>query len=126
VQKASTDAPSYSGTKTVQLSAEIATPADPSVEIAANHFAVAHIYPQPAGDRVVRRLLRPVPGQAPPAVGHGFLFSGSVGTTELGKGTWAVSLFVQDLASGITESANLAAGANGIATVVADCTFTVT
>jgi hypothetical protein len=126
VQKASTDAASYTGTKTVQLTAEIAAAADPTTEVLANFFVVANIYPKVAGDRVVRRLLRPAAGQPLPAAGRGFIFSGAVSTAELGTGTFAVSVFVQDVPSGITESANVAAGTNSVAGPVADCTFTVT
>lgn len=126
VQKASTDAPAYTGTKTVQLTAEIAAAADPTTEVLANHFVVAHLSPQPAGDRVVRRLLRPVAGQPLPAAGRGFLFTGSVSTADLAKGTWAVSVFVQDVASGVTESANVVRPPGASAsTLLADCTFNV-
>jgi hypothetical protein len=127
VQKASTDAATYAGTKQVKITAEVASPGDPAADPPHDHFVVAHIYPLPLGDKVVRRLLRPVAGQPLPPPDKGFQFKGEVSTADLvPKGTWAVSLFVQKFPAGITESLNVAAGSNGVALLVPDCTFTVT
>jgi hypothetical protein len=126
VQKVTTDFPTYAGTKTVKITAEVAGPGAAVASWPQDRLVVAHLVPQPAADKVVRRLLRLVAGQALPTAGKGFQFAGTVSTTELAKGTWAVSVFVQHLTTGVTESANVNVGANGVAVVVADCTFTVT
>jgi hypothetical protein len=125
VQKASTDAASYTGTKSVLITAEVAATAATLAESPHRHFVVACIYPQPSAERVVRRVLHPIPGQALPEPSRGFLYTGSVSTAELAKGTWAVSLFVQKSATGVTESANVVLGPTGSAVLFADCTFVV-
>ena len=126
VQKATTDFPTYAGTKTVKITAEVAGPGAATADWPQDRLVVAQLYSTVSGGKLVRRLLRLVAGQALPTAGKGFLFSGNVSTADLAKGTWGVSVFVQKLPSGITESANLAVGANGVATPVTDCTFTVT
>jgi len=126
VQKASTDFPTYAGTKTVKLTAELAGPGAVNAGWPQDRLVVAQLFCPAAGGKLVRRLLRLNAGQALPAAGKGFLFSGSVSTADLVKGSWSVSVFVQGLPTGITESANVAVAANGVATPVADCTFTVT
>lgn len=53
-------------------------------------------------------------------------FSGSVKAAELTpKGKWGVSLFVQDIESGLTESANLVETAMGAVSLLSDCEFDV-
>jgi len=77
--------------------------------------------PEGRGDRVVRRLATSRGGAGAAAAGRGFIFSGAVGTLELGKGTFAVSVFVQDVAKRHHRVRELAAGTNGVAALVADC-----
>jgi hypothetical protein len=53
-------------------------------------------------------------------------YSGSVKASALSPGHWGASLFVQELDSGLPESANVVETGIGAATLIADCQFDVT
>jgi hypothetical protein len=63
-----TNAPSYTAGQTVNLYAEIIPAAGGAPATAQAHFVLALLYPLPAGDRVIPRLLRPAPRQTPATV----------------------------------------------------------
>ena len=50
-------------------------------------------------------------------------YAGAVNVSDLGKGHWGASLFVQALDSGLTESANVVETAIGVQSLIADCQF---
>ncbi len=53
-------------------------------------------------------------------------YAGTISTADLTpKGVWAASLFVQEVDSGVPESANIVETAIGQASLIADCTFSV-
>lgn len=53
-------------------------------------------------------------------------YSGAVSVSALSKVRWGASLFVQELASGIPEAANVIEIASGATKLIADCAFDVT
>jgi hypothetical protein len=50
-------------------------------------------------------------------------YAGTVNVSDLAKGHWGASLFVQALDSGLTESANVVETAIGVQSLSADCQF---
>lgn len=53
-------------------------------------------------------------------------YAGNINVSDLAKGRWGASLFVQALDSGVTESANVIERAIGAQALIADCQFDVT
>ena len=53
-------------------------------------------------------------------------YAGTISAADLvPKGKWGAILFVQEVDSGVPESANVVETAIGVATLVSDCTFDV-
>jgi hypothetical protein len=63
--------------------------------------------------------------RASPETAAPLSYSGSVKASALSSGHWGASLFVQEIDTGLTESANVVESAIGAATLIADCQFDV-
>lgn len=63
-----TDAASYTSTQTINLYAEVIPAIGGAPLSASSHFPLVFLYPLPAGDKFIPRLLRPVARQTPATV----------------------------------------------------------